>query len=208
MLRISIHPLFSSVPLGYQNRWRLIVFRGRRRAEITSSFTSRRLSSFGDLNRRRSREQCDNINNTNAGGARLRQEKAYELEEHFGQGELPVTIQKNHFARVWQRVILWIQNEYREEALPWSEFLFTSVIRWIKGPDAPARKRSSGWQWDGGREGWGRGWQKVGRGGGKDAAEIPVSYDKRDNGLSNYPVERLNRATMKFVLSASFFSFS
>lgn len=35
---------------------------------------------------------------------------------------------------------------------------------------------------------------------GEDAAEIPVSYDKRDNGLSNYPVERLNRATMKFVL--------
>jgi len=56
--------------------------------------------------------------------------------------------------------------------------------------------------------GGGGGDSKAGRGGGKDAAEIPVSYDKRDNGLSNYPVERLNRATMKFVLSASFFSFS
>lgn len=43
---------------------------------------------------------------------------------------------------------------------------------------------------------------------GEDAAEIPVSYDKRDNGLSNYPVKRLNRTTMKFVLSASFFSIS
>lgn len=37
----------------------------------------------------------------------------------------------------------------------------------------------------------------------EDAAEILVSYDKRDNGLSNYPAERLNRATMKFVLSVS-----
>jgi len=42
---------------------------------------------------------------------------------------------------------------------------------------------------------------------GEDAAEILVSYDKRDNGLSNYPVERLNRATMKFVLSTSFLFF-
>lgn len=58
VLCISIHPLFPRIPLGYQNRWRLIVSRGRRRAEITSSFTSRRLSSFGDLNRRRSREHA------------------------------------------------------------------------------------------------------------------------------------------------------
>lgn len=39
----------------------------------------------------------------------------------------------------------------------------------------------------------------------EDAAEIPVSRDKRDNGLSNYPAKRLNRATMKLV--SSFFSF-
>jgi hypothetical protein len=52
------------------------------------------------------------------------------------------------------------------------------------------------------RRGGGRGTRE-----GEDAVEIPVSYDKRDNGLSNYPAKRLNRATMKFVLSASFFFF-
>lgn len=41
----------------------------------------------------------------------------------------------------------------------------------------------------------------------KARTEIPVTYDKRDNGLSNYPAERLNRAARpKSVLSASFFS--
>jgi len=41
-LRISIHPLFPSVPLGYQNRWRLIVSRGRRLHRVSRRVDFRR----------------------------------------------------------------------------------------------------------------------------------------------------------------------
>lgn len=87
-----------------------------------------------------------------------------------------------------------------------SSYLRQSSDELRGAPDAAPRKRSSGLTMRGGRRRRGRGARKEGEEG-EDAAEIPVTYDKRDNGLSNYPAERLNRAAMpKSVLSASFFS--
>lgn len=141
VLRISIQTLFRRVPLGFSNRWWLIFSRWRRR-EITSSFTVALTSVVRGFESATKPRACDSINNN--GGDRAARRKSVWIRSISGPGALPVTVQKNHFARVWQRVISWIQNEYREEALPRSEFLFTSVIRWIKGPDAPGEKEELG----------------------------------------------------------------
>lgn len=137
------------------------------------------------------------------------EEKAYELEALQGRARSPRYCSKESLCRVWQCVIPWIQNEYREEVLPRSEFLFTSIILWIKGRRRALMLRwergAPVWQWGAGEEE--REEDRCRRRARKTKTEIPVTYDKRDNGLSNYPAERLNRAaTPKSVLSASFFS--
>lgn len=103
MPRVSIQPLFRTVPIRALESLTAHLFpatEARDYIEFHVALTSV-VRGFESATKPRA---CDSINRATAGGSV--EEKAYELgASHVGSGALPVTVQKNHFARVWQRVI-------------------------------------------------------------------------------------------------------